>query len=522
MIWLIVILLGGGLVGAIYYFLVFDRSSVFDRALSLAREGAYTDARGLIRSRIEREPDNPRGHFTMAQIYAMEGDEHNELEHLQELRRLGRPLPEYPKPRLLNRIGEIFYRQEEFEEAYDVYTESLAAAPRNEEALAHLAFMAIGQSEFEVAEKHFKKLVELAPQSAEYRIARGVGLSMLKKKEALKELEEGLDLDRSNDTGRFLLAIEAYRQGEHKKVLEQLEKLKDNIDDSAIRYLIFKMAAASHYMTGKNERSLEAAESCLHLALEETWDREEYDARLAVAYLSMLMGDLEKANENLLELEIRNPTDQTVMRVSDFRMDLEEGVATIQETSPRGFDFQNQLKEWVRNRIHPEIIFRVSGLQMDEVFNINAGSEGSKPVRRTSAAAGPAFDADELIETFNELPSAQFESACNKIVTSMGFKVDRNLPNRDPDGLDLVAVNQEDKKDRALFQFRKWRNQPISDIFLRNMQNTLNELKVARGFVIAGARLTTGAESALQNLKKIQVINGEDLGAVLVNIIKPE
>ena len=345
---------------------------------------------------------------------------------------------------------------------------------------------------------------------------------MLKKKEALKELEEGLDLDRSNDTGRFLLAIEAYRQGEHKKVLEQLEKLKDNIDDSAIRYLIFKMAAASHYMTGKNERSLEAAESCLHLALEETWDREEYDARLAVAYLSMLMGDLEKANENLLELEIRNPTDQTVMRVSDFRMDLEEGVATIQETSPRGFDFQNQLKEWVRNRIHPEIIFRVSGLQMDEVFNINAGSEGSKPVRRTSAAAGPAFDADELIETFNELPSAQFESACNKIVTSMGFKVDRNLPNRDPDGLDLVAVNQEDKKDRALFQFRKWRNQPISDIFLRNMQNTLNELKVARGFVIAGARLTTGAESALQNLKKIQVINGEDLGAVLVNIIKPE
>lgn len=515
-------MLGGAFAGAMYYFLVFDRSSVFDRALTLAREGAYTDARGLIRSRIEREPDNPRGHFAMAQIYAMEGDEHNELEHLQELRRLGRPLAEYPRPRLLNRIGEIYYRQEDFESAYDVYGESLTAAPRNEEALAHLAFMAIGQSEFEIAEKHFKKLVELAPQSAEYRIARGVGLSMLKKKEALKELEEGLDLDRSNDTARFLLAIEAYRQGEHKKVLEQLEKLKDNIDDSAIRYLIFKMAAASYYMVGNNEQSLSSAENCLHLALEETWDREEYDARLGVAYLSMLMGDLEKANENLLELEIRNPTDQTVMRVSDFRMDMEEGVANIQETSPRGFDFQNQLKEWVRNRIHPEIIFRVSGLQMDEVFAIGAGNEGARPARRQSAASGPAFDSDELIEKFNELPSAQFESTCNSIIASMGFKVDKNLPNRNPDGLDLVAFNVEDKKDRALFQFRKWRNQPISDIFLRNMQNTLNELKVGRGFVVAGARLTTGAESALQNLKKIQVINGDDLGAVLVNIMKPD
>ena len=100
--------------------------------------------------------------------------------------------------------------------------------------------------------------------------------------------------------------------------------------------------------------------------------------------------------------------------------------------------------------------------------------------------------------------------------------MDRTLPNRDPDGLDLVAFNTEDKKDKALFEFRKWKNQPISDIFLRNMQNTLNEMKVMRGFVVAGARLTTGAEAALQNLKKIQVINGEEFGAVLVNIIKPD
>lgn len=522
MIWIAVLVLGLAFAGAIYYFLVFDRSSVYDRAINLAREGAYTDARGLIRSRIEREPDNPRGHFTMAQIYAMEGDEQNELEHLQELRRLGRPVPEYPRPRLLNRIGEILYRQEDFEESYDVYQEALHAAPKNEEALAHLAFMAIGQAEFEAAEKHFKKLVGLAPQSAEYRIARGVGLSMMKKREALDELEQGLDLDRGNDTARFLLAIECYRQGEHKKVLEQLEKLRDNISDTAIRYLIFKLSAASYYMTGRNEDALSAAEECLQITLQESWDREEYDARLSVSYLSMLMGDLEKANENLLELEIRNPTDQTVMRVSDFRMDLEEGVASIEEPSARGFDFQNQLKEWVRSRVHPEIIFRVSGLQMDEVFSIGATREGQRPAARQAQSAGPGYDPDELIEKFNSLRESEFESACSSIVSVLGYKVDRTLPKGDPDGLDLVGVSLEDKKERALFQFRKWKNQPISDIFLRNMQNTLNEMKVTRGFVIAGARLTTGAETALQNLKKIQVINADDLGAVLANIIKAD
>jgi hypothetical protein len=46
----------------------------------------------------------------------------------------------------------------------------------------------------------------------------------------------------------------------------------------------------------------------------------------------------------------------------------------------------------------------------------------------------------------------------------------------------------------------------------------MNELKVSNGYVIAGARLTAGAEQALQNLKKIEVINEEKLGELLAQI----
>ena len=47
----------------------------------------------------------------------------------------------------------------------------------------------------------------------------------------------------------------------------------------------------------------------------------------------------------------------------------------------------------------------------------------------------------------------------------------------------------------------------------------MNELKVNQGFVIAGARLTQGADQALNNLKKIEVINEENFGMLIKDII---
>ena len=51
------------------------------------------------------------------------------------------------------------------------------------------------------------------------------------------------------------------------------------------------------------------------------------------------------------------------------------------------------------------------------------------------------------------------------------------------------------------------------------MQNLLNEQKVGLGFVVAGARLTEGAEKALENLKKITVVNDAELATLLQKIL---
>lgn len=519
MIWFFAAILLMVLAGFLYYALFYDRSTVYDKALRLAEHGDFTDARGLIRSRVEREPDNPYPHSVMVHIYEMEGNEEGELIHLQELKKINRSLPDYPLGKVYNRIAAIHYRRDEFLEAYAAYQEALEITPRSEEALTHLGFMAIGQGEFNTAEKYLSKLIQVSPNHAEYRLARGVALSMLKRSEAIEELEKAHALNSSSQVIRFILAFQLYREKKYKKAYEVLSSLLPELEDVSIRYFGEKLATTLAYHNGMYVEAYKHSRECMIRAQNENWSKEEYDSRLAFAYMSILTGNLEDANENLLELELQNPQDQNVMKVSDFRMDLEEGVAEVGHVSPRGFDFHLHLEDWARGRFPEDTIYRISGLMMAEQFELPNESSDA-PVKRKVSSGERQIDPEPFIDAFNELKEDEFQKACASIIEALGCKLRRTLPYKEKDGMDMIAVSQEDKKKTVLFRIRKWKNQPISDIFLRDMQNYMNELKVNEGFVVAGASLTAGAESALENLKKIQVVNEVELGELLQKIMK--
>lgn len=518
MIWLLAILIGSAGAGLLYYFLIFDRSSVYDRAMRLAKNGNYTDARGLIRSRVDREPDNPKAQYAMAEIYHMEGNPDQELLHLEEIKKMRKLPPELSAVQILNRIGGIYYAKEEYTDSFENYLEVLKYSGGNEDALAHLAFMAIGQGQFDVAERYFRTLVKTAPNSPEYRLARGIGLAMLKNRDAIKELEMALTLSPTDSTARFFCALQSFRTPDYPKAVELIDLLLTQVTDTYILYLVNRLACVCYFQLKDFQRSLTHAERCLMTAISENWDTEEYDSRLAISYMSMYLGNLEKANENLLELEIRNPTDQLVMRISDFRMDLEEGAASLEAISPRGFDFTAHMQDWVRGRFPEDAIFKLSGLFMEDEIDILKFFTREGEVREKSARS--QLDPEELIARFNALRDNAFIQVCENIISMQGFKLEKVLPFKDKDGLDFAAHDKNDKKVKALFRIRKWKNQPISDIFLRDLQNYMNEQKMNLGFMLAGTSLTPGAETALQNLKKIRVINEYDLAEVLTKAMK--
>ncbi|MBI3396444.1 MAG: restriction endonuclease, partial [Spirochaetia bacterium] len=370
----------------------------------------------------------------------------------------------------------------------------------------------------DVAENFFRKLVRVTPNVADYHIARGVCLGMLRSKEAAREFELGLALAPNDQTGKFLAALHALKSGDTPKSKELLESLLPTVTAPHIMHITNRLATAVYYVGREYDKALMHAERVLASAISEGWEKEEYDARLTVAYMAMLAGSMEKASENLLELEIRNPSDELVIKISDFRMDLEEGVAQPDKVSPRGFDFYSHMQDWLRRRFPDDALFKLSGLQMDDRFNVLDffTRDGVPRARATEQMVDPG----PYIEKFNSLKDEAFMVACENIIGLLGFRIEKSLPYRDRDGADFVAVERGEKKSKALFRIRKWKNQPISDIFLRDMQNFMNENKTSAGFVVAGARLTSGAEEALKNLRKITVINAEELGTLLQKVLK--
>lgn len=273
---------------AIFYFLYFgDSSGTYKKALEQAERGNYADARSIIRPLLDREPNNARAHFHMAQVYAIQGDLNNELVHLLDVKRVHEYTGEIRENMILNRLGEIYYQQEKFAESFDHYQRALRITPQNEEALAHLAFMSIGQASFERAEEFFAPLVQLVFNKSDYHIARGVCLAMVQNEAALTELEKGLELNPDNQTAKFLTALQAFRQNNSSRSRELIESLLPSINDPSVSHIVNRLAVAVHYREKNYKKALSLAERCLAMALAEEWSQEEYDARITVAARSM-------------------------------------------------------------------------------------------------------------------------------------------------------------------------------------------------------------------------------------------
>jgi hypothetical protein len=177
----------------------------------------------------------------------------------------------------------------------------------------------------------------------------------------------------------------------------------------------------------------------------------------------------------------------------------------------------NFINNWMDKLFPYDFIYKVSGLKMNVKVDIPLLGENPSEVIRKSSANTSNIDVEGLIDNFNALSKNLFFDKSKKIVQMYGYKIIKQIPPDDNEGFDCIAENYEGKK--AYFKIRQWKNQSISDIFLRNFQNKINELKVQEGYIISGARLTPGGEQALQNLRKLKVINGEELANLLVNIM---
>lgn len=505
------------LVGGWWFFFYETRGGLREKALGLAAMGKAMDAKALVRDQLDLAPDDPQILHLMSKIYGMEGDLLNEAAYLEKVVQIGKYDRELTATLVTARLANIYYQKDMYEEAFFYYLDALDHDPRNMEALVRLAFLCIGQREFELAEKFMRQVPDDQVKFSSYFIGRGVVATMLDRMSEVDYFQKAYEMDPDSTVAAFLYAMSLFKQRKFQEALDIANSLVDLMHDDGIRYTLFQFIMVLNLCQSDYIASMINAKLCIEIARRNEWKEENAESNFYYAAICMANNDLEQASEYLIEAEYEKPNDIEIIGLANYKFDLEEGNATAGVTSARGFNFKTFLAEIPEKVFPADRFFELSGLKMPVAVNIRGivNSEGTKIISKLNMMA------PDRISRYLALKGNSYKNACSRIISEMGYRAKKELPALESEGLNYLAVNKQDEVASAVFRFRKWKHQSVSDVFLNEFMNSIAEQGAQKGFLVGDCELTIGAKRLMrQHEGRIVIIQGREFDILLEKVFK--
>ncbi len=475
--------------------------------MTLAQTGKHIDGITILRDCLDKDHNDALAHYYISCIYAMENNEDAELQHLTELKRI-KILPiEISSAEIFLRMAQINYKNGKIENALNDFLLALSFDEKNEIALCHIAFIAVGQKLFTIAEKYFQILVTTFPEKVNYHAAYGVTLVMLNKYNAIDEFDKALRVEPENETVLLFKIITCFLHKKYTNAAGAIQTLLEKTKEEQINYITHKLATAICYQNKNYDDAIGHANSCIQLSKSNNWIAENTDAYLSLIYIFIKIEDSQKTIEYINIMESLYPENEIVSLLSNHKAILHEQNDFEYTNGEGNFHFPEHIRKWLRTRITKNAIYELSGLAEEEIKDINRFFPEEKKNYPKSSNENTESDHGEkdLIFEFNRLNKSLFEKTCAKIVSLLGHTIENTLRYNDTDGINLICHEKNNKANRALFCIRKWHDHTISDLFLREQQNLMKEQFVSQCYIIANANLTSGATSVLEKVKNIHI-----------------
>lgn len=517
MIFIILVAIGIILIVASGSFLIQTKKDSYEKALALAALGNYVDARVIIRDILDNSPSNVRAHYVIAKIYAMEGDTVNEARHLEKIKKIGTYEKGINQIAVSNRIADIYYQQDLFEEALFHYLDTIAIDPENPEANVRIGFMALGQKEFMIADRFLGKISNDKIKIPSLFIGKGVVSAILRKGNPVEFFAKAYDLDSASPVGGFLYALSLTRDGKYDEAIRIANSVADSIEDDYVRYTIFQFLMCCFILQKNLGEALKHARLCMEMVRTNGWKQEMIDSDVYFSLLAVKLGKLEEASEYLIEAESERIDDQRILELANYKFQLE---TKRTDTAKNGnFSLDDEIARIFGELFPVERFYELSGLKSSKSFHIKGilDDQGNKVLSDVSKIGIGVLD------HYRQLKGVDFKNLCVRIVMALNYTVSREVPNKEGDGLNLAGLNKADKETRSLFKFRKWKDAKISDIFLRDTIAQLSELSLDKAFIVGDAEFTEGAKRFLsENSSLLNVISGKDLEELLKKALRQE
>jgi len=246
------------------------------------------------------------------------------------------------------------------------------------------------------------------------------------------------------------------------------------------------------------------------------WPSENIESDIHFSLLCIHEEKYDEASEYMIEAESFRPNETEVVNLANVKYKLENNQGTIESLKDE-FDIVGEVNK-LYNVLFPSTrYFELSGMRTSAPFNIRGMVDegGQKIIKKLDQVGVDRF------EKYLSLQGTNFKNACVRMMLGMNFRVSRELPNPEGDGVNYTGLSKENKDLRALFRFRKWRDSKISDVFLREMINEMEKAQADVGYLIGNFELTEGGRKFVnQNSEKFIFINGNEFDTMLGKIIE--
>jgi tetratricopeptide (TPR) repeat protein len=500
-----------------YIYFVGGKYGFDEKILALAKAGKFKEAKTLIKDKIDLKPDDPVMHNLMASVFKIEGNLEEEAQELEKIVANGKFTKEISSITVSNRLASIYYQIDKYEESFFYYLDLIENDPGNLEAIIRLSFLAIGQREFEVADKFLKTLPDSQIKLSAFFVAKGVISTMLGREDDFDFYKKAYDLDKNSMVAKFLYAFSYYQRRNFKEALKLVDSLIDLSIEEYIKLTFIQFLIVQYLCLNDYSSAMLNTRVAIDIARKNNWENELADLSLYYGMFCLASNDLEKSSEYLIEAEYLKPNDKEIIDLANYKYDLEEGTAFPGAVSPRGFNLASFIANIPEKLFPPEKAYEISGLSMPVSVNIRGivNKEGNRLITKITQ-----LSPDKILK-FNSLRGLQYKNVCTKILNNMNYKLKKELPGLELEGSNILAVNRDDENEIALFRFRKWKSTSLSDIFLNDLLSSMKENGAQKAYLIASCELTTGAKKLLKaNDNVLNVINERILDKLLDGAIK--
>ena len=508
----------GGL--AYYLFYIKPKLDPRNRAENFLNENRVDEAIMEYKKALENQPDDFVIHHRLANLYFSINEIDQAARHLEQILSLGKFNYEVDKQDIQKKLANVYYLRDDIEQAFQLYMDVLRLYPADIESLYHVAFIALGQEEFDIAQRYFDRLVKLKSESFEVLFGAGIcNYQNQRINEAGNYFKEAANLKPQSEIVNIALAFTFDKRRDYRQAIAYIQKVADSASEVQVQFIAKRFLAFLLARLDKMDEAIKLFQQILELTQKNNVEEEELVTLYDLGFACLKGERTDNAYEYWNELYRKDRSFKNVQQlVTQLRKEMETDRHGREEFEVSVMDF---IDEWILNPFPPGFLWGICGLKSDKDINIknivvttrvSSDSEGQGS-SRSSRSGG------DNIQPFLDLDTENFRIISNRLVGKMGFKVDQILQTyRESDGVDFLALDQQ-TKDKTLVWVRRWSKTNVGEITLRNFAQAINDIKAKQGIFITTAELTDAARNSMQKLNKVTVIEPDEVNTFLRGLV---